>query len=158
MFYFDTPDRNGCKYAIIVIDEFSGYMWVRIVATKKDVAQNIIELVRYVEKVERTKLESLVALYDQDEVKVDKRQPVIKGLRAKIMNESDVLSHDSSAPVRVTAQVVEIRCDGAGENIPTQLRKFCKRKGIRLEVTAAYCPQQNGRAERNGGALVDTAE
>ena len=40
-----------------------------------------------------------------------------------------------------------IRCDGAGEHQST-LQDFCRPRGITLEYTAPYTPQQNGRVER----------
>jgi hypothetical protein len=40
-----------------------------------------------------------------------------------------------------------IRCDGGGEFINKKLRAFCRKRGIVIETTPPYTPQQNGVAE-----------
>jgi hypothetical protein len=47
--------------------------------------------------------------------------------------------------------------DNAKENLSDQIRKYCGRKGIRIEVTAPYSSTQNGIAERVNRTLVEHA-
>lgn len=51
-------------------------------------------------------------------------------------------------------KVKRIRCDGAGELVDAT-QEFYRSRGIRLEPTAAYSPQQNGKAERLNRTLME---
>lgn len=48
-----------------------------------------------------------------------------------------------------------IRMDQGGEYTSTELKNFCKQKGIKTEYTLAYTPQQNGVSERANRTLLD---
>ena len=54
-------------------------------------------------------------------------------------------------------RVKRIKADGGGEFINDQLIEFTKTKGIILDQTNPYTPQQNGTAERKNRTLVETA-
>lgn len=41
-----------------------------------------------------------------------------------------------------------IRCNNGGEFSSNYFKAFCRNKGIRLEYTLPYTPQENGKAER----------
>lgn len=51
--------------------------------------------------------------------------------------------------------VCRIRCDNGGEFSNKIIQKFCQDKGIRIEYTAPYSPQMNGRTERMNGTLLN---
>ena len=44
-----------------------------------------------------------------------------------------------------------LACDGAGEFVLNDIKQLCRRKGVRLEFSAPYTPQENGKVERNWG-------
>jgi len=44
--------------------------------------------------------------------------------------------------------MINIRLDGAGENMSNEVSDFCLQNGIRLEPSPPYAPQSNGVAER----------
>jgi len=48
-----------------------------------------------------------------------------------------------------------LRCDNGSEYANAQLKGFCDSKGIKLETTVRYTPQQNGAAERLNRTLMD---
>ncbi|KAJ1519204.1 hypothetical protein ONE63_011190 [Megalurothrips usitatus] len=52
-------------------------------------------------------------------------------------------------------KVYKIRCDNGGEYISTDLKSWCKRKGIVLDYTVPRCPQLNGKAEKMNRSLLD---
>lgn len=55
-----------------------------------------------------------------------------------------------------TGQTVQrIRCDNGSEYINANLSSFCKTKGIKIETTVRYTPEQNGAAERLNRTLLD---
>ena len=48
-----------------------------------------------------------------------------------------------------------LRCDNGTEYVNAQLKGFCHGKGIKLETTVRYTPEQNGAAERLNRTLMD---
>ena len=48
-------------------------------------------------------------------------------------------------------------CDGAGEYVSNDIKQLCRRKGVRLEFSAPYTPQENGKVERNWGTITPMA-
>lgn len=50
-----------------------------------------------------------------------------------------------------------IRSDRGGEYTGKTITQFLKKSGIRIQLTAAYSPQQNGKAERKNRTLVEMA-
>ena len=48
-------------------------------------------------------------------------------------------------------------CDGAGEYVSNDIKHLCRRKGVRLEFSAPYTPQENGKVERNWGTITPMA-
>lgn len=50
-----------------------------------------------------------------------------------------------------------IRSDRGGEYTSNENKKFLRSQGIRMELTAADCPQQNGKAERKNRTLMEMA-
>ena len=47
--------------------------------------------------------------------------------------------------------------DGAGENIGQDFKRVCKKQKIRLETSAPYTPQKNGKIERLWGTITPMA-
>lgn len=52
-------------------------------------------------------------------------------------------------------KVQRIRCDNGTEYTANRLKNFCNNKGINIEYTLPYTPQQNGVAERLNRTLCD---
>jgi len=50
-----------------------------------------------------------------------------------------------------------MRSDRGGEYTSAEYTKFLKEKGIQIQLTAADCPQQNGKAERKNRTLIEMA-
>ena len=50
-----------------------------------------------------------------------------------------------------------IRSDNGGEYMSNEMKTYLAKKGIKLETTAPYTPQQNGRAERDNRTIVESA-
>ena len=48
-------------------------------------------------------------------------------------------------------------CDGAGEYVSNDIKQLCRRKGVRLEFSAPYTRQENGKVERNWGTITPMA-
>lgn len=48
-----------------------------------------------------------------------------------------------------------LRCDNGSEYINADLKEFCASKGIKLETTVRYTPEQNGAAERLNRTLMN---
>jgi hypothetical protein len=48
-----------------------------------------------------------------------------------------------------------VRCDNGSEFINRTVRDFCRTKGIKIETTVRYTPEQNGAAERLNRTLLD---
>ena len=48
-------------------------------------------------------------------------------------------------------------CDGAGEYVSNDIKQLCRRKGVRLEFSAPYTPQENGKVERNWWTITPMA-
>lgn len=54
-------------------------------------------------------------------------------------------------------KIERFRCDGGGEFILNEFKKFCKQKGIVIEYNAPYTSEQNGVAERLNRTIMDKA-
>ena len=71
---------------------------------------------------------------------------------------------DTASAVKATITLLEnqtghrvqrLRCDNGTEYINSELEAFCRSKGIKLETTVRYTPEQNGAAERLNRTLMD---
>jgi len=51
--------------------------------------------------------------------------------------------------------IFKLRCDNGGEYTSKEFIKFCDYKGIQIQYTTPYTPQQNGHAERLNRTLTD---
>jgi len=52
-------------------------------------------------------------------------------------------------------RVRSVRTDRGREYLNAALREFFKERGIQVQTTAPYTPQQNGRAERLNRTLLE---
>lgn len=52
-------------------------------------------------------------------------------------------------------RISRLRCDNGGEYVGREFRRFCKQKGIKIEYTVPYSPEQNGVSERMNRTLVE---
>ncbi|UYV63174.1 K02A2.6-like, partial [Cordylochernes scorpioides] len=55
----------------------------------------------------------------------------------------------------LNAKVSKLRCDNGSEYANTQVKEWCKMKGIILDFTIPYTPQLNGKAERLNRTLIE---
>ncbi|KXJ62430.1 hypothetical protein RP20_CCG010088 [Aedes albopictus] len=53
--------------------------------------------------------------------------------------------------------ISRLKCDNGGEYRAKRFKKFCKSKGIQIEWTVPYTPEQNGLSERMNRTLVEKA-
>lgn len=78
-----------------------------------------------------------------------------------IESKSEVLRCFEQYEAMVTAkfgkQISRLRCDNGGEYTGKHFKKFCANKGIQMELTVAYTPEQNGVSERMNRTLVEKA-
>lgn len=58
---------------------------------------------------------------------------------------------------KFSCKLSKLRCDNGGEYCSNEFVNYCKEKGIILDYTIAYTPQQNGKAERKNRSLVERA-
>lgn len=80
---------------------------------------------------------------------------------AFLKHKSDTLEHFkkfvSLCENKHSAYVKSLRVDNGREYINNDFKNFLHKKGIELEPTAPYTPQQNGRAERNMRTIMESA-
>lgn len=53
------------------------------------------------------------------------------------------------------SRVSRLRCDNGGEYVSQEIVNYCGTKGIILDYTVPYTPEQNGKAERMNRTLVE---
>lgn len=56
-----------------------------------------------------------------------------------------------------SCKIRNFRCDNGGEYISNNFKDFCKEKGVMLQYSLPYRPQQNGRAERINRTIIERA-
>lgn len=54
-------------------------------------------------------------------------------------------------------RIAKLRTDNGGEYVNDEMRAFCREKGIEMQLTVPYTPQQNGVAERLNRTLMERA-
>lgn len=76
-----------------------------------------------------------------------------------IKAKSDVLAmfkkYSAMAEAHFERRVARVRCDNGGEYVNEGFIQFCETKGIVMETTAPYTPQQNGVAERMNRTIME---
>lgn len=78
-----------------------------------------------------------------------------------IESKDEVFDRFRNFEALVTAKfgkkISKLRCDNGGEYRSKQFERFCKEKGIEVNWTIPYTPEQNGVAERMNRTLVEKA-
>lgn len=76
-----------------------------------------------------------------------------------IENKSEVLAcfkiYEASATALTSQRIAYLRCDNGGEFISALFKTFTEDKGITMQYTVPYTPQQNGVAERYNRTLME---
>jgi hypothetical protein len=128
LFSFDVLDRDGCKYCLVIIDEFSGFLFVYFLRKKSELESYLISFINMIEK------------------------------HTTVLPSSVVRTPDFGLDKRVVRRVASVHADGAGENRKDSLRRFLSEKGIRCTFVAADNPVQNPIAENAVRRLVEGGE
>lgn len=63
----------------------------------------------------------------------------------------------SMAEAHFGSRISRLRCDNGGEYIGGEFQQYCRGKGIQLEYTVPYTPEQNGVSERLNRTIMDKA-
>lgn len=78
-----------------------------------------------------------------------------------IHSKDEVVQRFQEYEAEMTAKfgnkISRFRSDNGGEYTCKEMQTFCKRKGIKMEFTVPYCPEQNGTSERMNRTLVEKA-
>lgn len=65
--------------------------------------------------------------------------------------------YEAQATAKFGCKISRLRSDNGGEYIGKAMRSFCRQKGIKMDFTVPYSPEQNGVAERMNRTLVEKA-
>jgi len=68
---------------------------------------------------------------------------------------SDLLDQVTFIETQTGNKLKRLRLDNAPEFVSHQVKDWCKSKGIRLEPTTTYTPEQNGTSERSMRTIVE---
>ena len=79
----------------------------------------------------------------------------IFGMRSKKEAIQHLKAYVARAETELERKVKYIRLDGAGEFHSDAMTTWAKDKGIQLEYTTPYTPEQNGIAERGMRTILD---
>lgn len=56
--------------------------------------------------------------------------------------------YEAMATAHFQTRMSRLRCDNGDESSGKQVKTLCRQKGIQLEITVPYSPEQNGSSER----------
>lgn len=65
------------------------------------------------------------------------------------------MKYEAYVTAKFGVQISRLRCDNGGEYKNKAFEDFCDRKGIRMECTVPYTPEQNGTSERMNRTVVE---
>lgn len=116
---------SGCKYMLIVVDEFSDHVWCFGLRKKSETSEVMKALIVELEKQMSRRVQHIV------------RDHNICHTHADVLPDG----------------VAALRSDNAGENINDKMKKWCRARGTAIETTIPHTPHQNGKAERVGGVV-----
>ncbi|UYV60655.1 hypothetical protein LAZ67_1001766, partial [Cordylochernes scorpioides] len=102
----DPPTYDGEIYFQVLIDDYSHFVVVRLLKSKSEAEQNIIDFIKLIKTQHNKKTR-------------------------------------------------KIRVDNGKEFSSGNFKQFCRTKGIQIEYTSPYTPQQNGTSERMNRTLID---
>lgn len=78
-----------------------------------------------------------------------------------LSNKSEALekckSYVAMVEAKFGAKIEKLRCDNGGEYVSKDFKLFCDQKGIKIQYTVAYNPEQNGKAERLNRTIMEKA-
>jgi len=78
-----------------------------------------------------------------------------------LSKKSDVFNTFKQYYALVTAKygssLQVLRCDNGGEYSSNQFKQFCSEKGVKLQYTIPYTPEQNGHSERMNRTITERA-
>lgn len=78
-----------------------------------------------------------------------------------IANKSEVFEkfklYVATVEAKFNEKIEKLRCDNGGEYCSTEFQNFAKKKGINIQYTVPYNPQQNGIAERYNRTVMERA-
>uniref|UniRef100_A0A8D8G2M5 Copia protein n=2 Tax=Culex pipiens TaxID=7175 RepID=A0A8D8G2M5_CULPI len=80
---------------------------------------------------------------------------VVYLLRSKSEVLERLREYEAMATAHFGTKMSRLRCDNGGEYTGEQVRRFCKQRGIRLEFTVPYTPEQNGVSERLNRTVIE---
>lgn len=66
--------------------------------------------------------------------------------------------YEAQAAAKFQMKISRLRCDNGGEYTGRRFKQFCRSKGIQIEFTVPYTPEQNGTSERMNRTLVEKAK
>ena len=64
---------------------------------------------------------------------------------------------EAMATAHFGTKVSRFQCDNGGEYVSKEMKEHFERKGIQIEFTIRYMPQQNGVAERANRTILEKA-
>lgn len=64
-------------------------------------------------------------------------------------------TYEAMATAHFQTRMSRLRCDNGGEYSGKQMKMFCRQRGIQLEMTVPYTPEQNGLSERMNRTIVE---
>lgn len=85
------------------------------------------------------------------------RFTVVFLLRSKDEVAGCFKQYEAEMTAKFGVKISRLRTDNGGEYVGKELRSFCKDKGIKMEYTVPYTPEQNGVAERMNRTLEEKA-
>lgn len=80
---------------------------------------------------------------------------VVKLLKSKDEATQNLMNLINLIKPQKKCNTKRIRCDNSREFMSNSLQNFCKQKGIEIQYTNSYSPQQNEVAERMNRTLLD---
>lgn len=131
LFSFAHAPSRRYKYLLVIVDEYSQFVWTHILRHKHEVYASITAQILQINR----HMQKRVA-------------EVLPG--AALVGTVNPYELDYIG-------VAGVRCDNAGENVNAKFQAFCKKQGIRLETSVAHHPHQNGMAERTGALIIEGA-
>lgn len=66
-------------------------------------------------------------------------------------------SYEAMVEAKFGHKIERLRCDNGGEYDSKEFQAFCSQKGIKIEYTVPYNPQQNGVSERYNRTIMERA-
>lgn len=65
------------------------------------------------------------------------------------------MDYEAMSTAHFGVRISRLRCDNGGEYTGKAMKKFCRKRGIQLEMTVPYTPEQNGVSERLNRTIVE---